>query len=174
MHAQPGEVGQRSVGAGREALQQHLHQRQMIFHEGADLEGSLHRRGLGWGEAVFSVTKGSPEVPHRLRVVDQRLGECFLLALVELGHVEELAKSGLAHLVRLLEDVGSTQGLEGLQNGRNLFGKALTNQLLLYGSFQRAPLDFRCERENKRTDTANEGLDERETLTRLEQRTGEG
>jgi hypothetical protein len=53
-----------------------------------------------------------------------------------LGHVEELAKSGLAHLVRLLEDVGSAQGLEGLQNGRNLFGKALTNQLLLHGSFR--------------------------------------
>ncbi len=142
----------------------------MVLDERSQLEASLHCRCLGLGEPVTAVAERSPEVPHRLRVRDERGCELLVLLLREPRGVEQLAKRSLAHLVGLAQDVLGSVRLQAPNLVADPTPRPLSDQAVLHRMLERLRLDLGGERGDQHPDPVDQRVDERETLGRLEQR----
>ena len=142
----------------------------MVLGDRAELEAPLRGRGLRLREAVLPVAERAPEVAHRLRVREQRVGERLLLGLREPGDVEELAERPLADEVGLAQYVVRPLRLQALDLVTDPSAGALRDQIGLHRALERPGLDLRRKGEDQRPDPVDERVDEREGLCCLEQR----
>jgi hypothetical protein len=90
------------------ALDQVLHQRQVIMDEGAYGQRALDRRGLRSRQAMLAVAESWPEVADGLGIGSQRLGEALMFVLREPRDVQELGQGRLAGQVRPVKEISGS------------------------------------------------------------------